>query len=308
MNNPLEKFQVDNNNQKTQPNQAVEWNDENVFKHIQEKTGREVSSWDDLMPKTPAQPQQFVFANDEVERINKYISETGRSIQDYFESQKDWSKVDNKTLVMGNIREQYPTLTDDEIQELYDEDYGLQESDPEFDSEEEIQKINKQNKRKEIKLKTEAEKVRQKMESLKAQYSQPSQTVKEKQQAAEDWRNLMKNAISEVNVELEDGFKYDFTDKAKYKYLEDINQLLSPFKTSEGGLDYNKLARTIIVGLEHDNVLKEYGKYIKANTVRDTMATASNKSNPDNNPQQTVVEEEWRKIALDNFRKLSNKF
>ena len=308
MSNPLEQFKVDINDPKPQPNQVAEWNDENVFKHIQEKTGREISSWDDLMPKAPAQPEQFVFANEEVERINKYISETGRGIQDYFESQKDWSKVDNKTLVMGNIREQYPTLTDEEIQELYDEDYGLQETDPEFDSEEEIQKINKQNKRKEIKLKTEAEKVRQKKESLKAQYSQPSQSVKEKQQAAQDWSNSMKNAISGVNVELEDGFKYDFTDKAKYGYLEDINQLLSPFKTSEGGLDYNKLARTIIVGLEHDNVLKEYGKYIKANTVRDTMATASNKSNPNNNPQQAVVEQEWRKIALENFRKLSNKF
>lgn len=308
MENPLEQFQVKpTNEQVTTPVVPNEWTDENVFKHIQEKIGREVTTWDDLKPQTVEQTP-FAFANEEVEKINKYIQDTGRTIADYYESQKDWSKVDNKTLVMGDIREQYPTLTNEEIEELYDEEYGLQEIDTEYDDEDEIKRVTKQNKRKEIKLKTEAEKVRQKMESLKAKYNTPSDAVQANKKAQEDWSTSMSNALQGVNVSMEDGFTYDFTDKAKYGFLNDLNNLFAPFKDANGGLDYQRLAKTIIVGLEHDNVLKEYGKFIKANTVKDSMAAASNKSNPANNPQVSQHDEEWRRIAMENFRKHSNKF
>lgn len=306
MSNPLEKYQVNPNAPVAPQNDVKDWNDENVFAYIQEKSGKAVSSWEDLVQPAP-EPTPLSFANEEVERINTFIRETGRSVNDYYESQKDWSKVDNKTLVMGDIREQYPTLTNDEIEELYDEEYGLQDIDTEFDDEDEIKKITKQNKRKEIKLKTEAEKVRQKMESLKAKYSQPSQASQDKQKAAEDWSNSMKNAMNDMSVSMDDGFKYDFADKAKYEFLQDINSLLTPFKDSKGGFDYNKLARTIIVGLEHDNVLKEYAKYVKANTVRDSMAAASNKGDS-HIPTTTPADEEWKRIALANFKQKSNKF
>lgn len=309
MNNPLEQFEVKpTNGQVKTPIIPNEWTDENVFKHIQEKIGREVTTWDDLKMPDVQPTTPIAFANEDVEKINKYIQETGRTIADYFESQKDWSKVDNKTLVMGDIREQYPTLSDEEIQELYDEEYGLQEIDTEYDDEDEIKKVTKQNKRKEIKLKTEAEKVRQKMESLKQKYNAPSEAVQERQRAAEDWSNSMKSALQGVNVAMEDGFTYDFADKDKYGFLNDVNNLFAPFKNAQGGLDYQRLAKTIIVGLEHDNVLKEYGKFIKANTVKESMAQASNKSNPNNNPQVSQHDEEWRRIAMENFRKHSNKF
>jgi hypothetical protein len=307
MNDPLEQFRVKPEQQPVA--QIPEWNDENVFKHISEKTGRTIASWDDLNEKTQAnEPTTFHFANEEVERINKYIQETGRSVSDFYESQKDWSKVDNKTLVMGDMREQYPTLTEDEIEEMYDEEYGLQEVDEDYDGEEEIAKVKKFNKRKEIKLKTEAEKVRQKMESLKSKYSAPSDVMQNNKKASEEWSNSMNAAISEIAYNTEDGFNYEFADKAKYDFLKDINSLLAPFKTKDGMLDYTKLAKTLIVGLEHDNVLKEYGKFIKANTVKDSMAAASNKSDPRNNPQQTEGDAEWKRIAMENLRNFNRKF
>lgn len=96
--------------------------DESVIKYINEKHGFDAKSLDDLKPKEIAK------LDPEIEKYLEYKKETnGRSYQEFLETQKDWSVEPKENILLQNLRLENPTLTDKQIDRLYQKEYVTSE-------------------------------------------------------------------------------------------------------------------------------------------------------------------------------------
>jgi len=96
--------------------------DENVIlKELNEKYGFDAKSLDDLKPKEIAK------LDPEAEKYLEYKKETGRSYSDFLETQKDWSAEPKENILLQNLRLENPTLTDKQIERLYQKEYVTSE-------------------------------------------------------------------------------------------------------------------------------------------------------------------------------------
>lgn len=93
--------------------------DENVIlKELNEKYGFDAKSLDDLKQKEIAK------LDPEIEKYLEYKKETnGRSYQEFLETQKDWSVEPKENILLQNLRLENPTLTDKQIERLYQKEY-----------------------------------------------------------------------------------------------------------------------------------------------------------------------------------------
>jgi hypothetical protein len=94
--------------------------DESVIKYLKEK-GFEAKSLDDLKPKEIAK------LDPETEKYLEYKKETGRGYNDFLETQKDWSAEPKENILLQNLRLENPTLTDRQIERLYEKEYVTSE-------------------------------------------------------------------------------------------------------------------------------------------------------------------------------------
>lgn len=76
---------------------------------------------DDLKPKEIAK------LDPEVEKYLEYKKETGRGYSDFLETQKDWSAEPKENILLQNLRLENPTLTDKQIERLYQKEYVTSE-------------------------------------------------------------------------------------------------------------------------------------------------------------------------------------
>ena len=96
--------------------------DENVIlKELNEKYGFDAKSLEDLKPKEIAK------LDPETEKYLEYKKETGRGYQDFLETQKDWSAEPKENILLQNLRLENPTLTDKQIDRLYQKEYVTSE-------------------------------------------------------------------------------------------------------------------------------------------------------------------------------------
>jgi len=96
--------------------------DENVIlKELNEKYGFDAKSLEDLKPKEIAK------LDPETEKYLEYKKETGRGYQDFLETRKDWSAEPKENILLQNLRLENPTLTDKQIDRLYQKEYVTSE-------------------------------------------------------------------------------------------------------------------------------------------------------------------------------------
>jgi hypothetical protein len=112
---------------KTEPIfEPIELDDEKVFSYLSGKLNREIRSYDELTPK------QVEALSPEVEGFAKYHKETGRGIEDYMRVNRDFSKVDDDTLIKEYYRSTEEDIDDDMLRLymkkfMYDEDVDDEE-------------------------------------------------------------------------------------------------------------------------------------------------------------------------------------
>lgn len=257
--------------------------EDKVFSFLTGKVGREVKSWEDLVTVKEKEvikevEKPFSYATPDLEVIDKFVRETGRGIEDFFKVQKDWDSVKDEAVVKEYIKHQHPTLDDDDVNDLFSEDFEKIPTTEDMD-EEEIKAVSKKNRRAELKLKMQAEEARKFFNSQKEQYKTPVRRAEESvNHGKEAWSQNMKAALEGVQKIESEGFTYEFRDREGYnKTFADLDSLLGSFKNEDGTFDYGTLARTIIAGRELPKILEEHAKAIRANTVEDEMKRKSNR-------------------------------
>ena len=81
------------------------------------------------------------FANEQIEKMNNFVSETGRSIADYIRTQAvDYSKMSNEDIMRLSFKQENPELSMDEVNVLIDSKYKI-DKDKYSDSEKTLGKI-----------------------------------------------------------------------------------------------------------------------------------------------------------------------
>jgi hypothetical protein len=102
--------------------EVLDLNDEVAFKHIKETHGLEFETLEDFLKS-----KEVKKLDPEVEKYLEYKAKTGRGYADFLETQKDWAAESPDVLIKTVLKLENPTLTQDEIDFLFDRDFGYDE-------------------------------------------------------------------------------------------------------------------------------------------------------------------------------------
>lgn len=104
--------------------------DENTVKSfLKEQYGIEADSLEDLKPKEQKQLSALA------EKLQEFIEKTGNeNIQDFLETQRDWSNESESTRLMAYLQIENPDLTEQQLNRLFNKRYSTEGLDPEYEA------------------------------------------------------------------------------------------------------------------------------------------------------------------------------
>lgn len=206
--------------------------DEQAVINFLKENGIEANSLDELKPK------EKEVLDPETEAYLKYKKETGRSYNDFLQTQKDWSAEPQENVLRHILKSKYPDLDDDEIEFKFRKQYSY---DPDYDDEDVIME-------KKINLKTDYREALALLESQKEQYKvvrgsdeYVPEDYRKAKEIVDNWQMQQKEneiAIEQARLDFEaktkevftdnfEGFKFKVGDKDFSLKPEDVNQTKS---------------------------------------------------------------------------------
>jgi len=153
----------------------IELNEDLAIEYLAKQKGLTVDEFKSSLEKKPE-----IEIDEDTKSWLKYKKETGNSYSDFLELQKDWSTVDKDTVLLMALKAENPTLTDKEINYLFEKNYSY---DADLDDDDEITE-------KEINIKRDYQKGLEAVEKQKEQYK----TFRGSEEGIpEDYRNAKKS-------------------------------------------------------------------------------------------------------------------
>ena len=138
---------------------SSELSDEDVLTYIKNRYDKEITSVDDLLAEKESAPE----LPEDVSMYLKYKQETGRGIEDFYKTQRDFDTMDDDSLIAEYIAYNEEGLDAIDIQDIMDDKFGFDE---ELDEPKDI-------KRKKLSKKRELAKARKFLNEQKDKYKVP---------------------------------------------------------------------------------------------------------------------------------------
>lgn len=256
--------------EQNQPNTSstdtvVELNDQQVFEYLSKTQGREIKSYDDLIVKeTTANPLD---SDPYTKAFFEWRQKTGRTIEEFAQFNKDWSKENDLKVAEEFLKMTYPDFTQDEI------DFKMRKLAPsEYDDEDAA--IEKR-----VALKEIASKGRQTFESMKADLGNPlavsySEEVQAdlnlakavKEDYAENQKNLVEytqgiinasNNTQSIPLKINDDLVINYNiSEDKRKSLPEMIATMPEWHNEDGSWNHQKVVESGIKALYFDEILK----------------------------------------------------
>lgn len=256
--------------EQNQPNTSstdtvVELNDQQVFEYLSKTQGREIKSYDDLIVKeTTANPLD---SDPYTKAFFEWRQKTGRTIEEFAQFNKDWSKENDLKVAEEFLKMTYPDFTQDEI------DFKMRKLTPsEYDDEDAA--IEKR-----VALKEIASKGRQTFESMKADLGNPlavnySEEVQAdlnlakavKEDYAENQKNLVEytqgiinasNNTQSIPLKINDDLVINYNiSEDKRKSLPEMIATMPEWHNEDGSWNHQKVVESGIKALYFDEILK----------------------------------------------------
>ena len=200
----------------SQPSQQKEGeeisDDEVVLQYLSEKLGRDLTSFDDLNTTTSEQTESNDFASDQLRVINEYVKNTGRTVQDYLNTQTvDLSNVSDDAVLKEYLRLDNPNLTEAELNDYMATTYKT-------DKEEYSERQMNAGK---VQLMKDAKSARDYFNKVKEEYAMPteSEDVSMSQEDRDQWINTMSGEVDDL-----DGISFAMNDQGEeFVYKLDDN-------------------------------------------------------------------------------------
>lgn len=212
-----------------------------MLDYLSERLGRKVSSFDEIQETQNTSVQ----LDERVESLNRFIQDTGRSVEDWLAYQSlNPSEMDDLTVIKAQLRNQYGNeATNEDIELLIQNKYSLDED---IYEESEIRLA-------QLQLKVDADKARQEIEGLRSQYTVPAkqqtQPTEEFQGIVnEEWLGTMSAEVDaldgiEFAVSKDSSFTFGLEDSYKSELKsknENIEDFFSSYVSEEGQWDFEK--------------------------------------------------------------------
>ena len=243
----------------------------------------------------PAKPEVNLPEN--IEKLVKFMEETGGTLEDYVRLNADYSKVDNDTLIREYYKQTKPHLDIEEINFLLEDNFSYDED---VDEERDIKK-------KKLAYKEEIAKARKFLDDTKSKYYDEIKLrpgVTQEQQKAMDFFNryneeqkmvqdqhqrFQNNTKNFFNQEFK-GFDFKVGEK-KFRYgvsntenvanaQSDLTNFVGKFLNERGEVnDYAGYHKAIYAAENADTIANHFYEQGKADAVKDMMAKSKNVSN-----------------------------
>ena len=243
----------------------------------------------------PAKPEINLPEN--VEKLVKFMEETGGTVEDYVRLNADYSNVDDNTLIREYYKQTKPHLDMEEVNFLLEDNFSFDED---MDEERDIKK-------KKLAFKEEIAKARKFLEDTKSKYYDEIKLrpgVTQDQQKAMDFFNryneeqkmvqdqhkrFQNNTKNYFNQEFK-GFDFNIGEK-KFRYgvsdtdgvantQSDLTNFVGKFLNEKGEVkDYAGYHKAIYAAENADTIANHFYEQGKADAVKDVMAKSKNVSN-----------------------------
>jgi hypothetical protein len=213
--------------------------DEQIFQHLSDKLGREFTSYDDF-DTTSETTENNDFASEQLQVINDYVRDTGRSVQDYLNTQTvDLTDVSDGAVMKEYLRVENPSLTEAELSDYIAATYKT-------DSEEYTTRDTNAGK---VQLTKDARTARDYFNQIKEDYAMPTEAGSDPGVSEEErgeWLNEMEGEVNDLDGlsfsmnDQGEEFTYNLDDDARQEikgYNSDLENFFDKY-VSEGG-DWN---------------------------------------------------------------------
>lgn len=273
---------------------APEYNEEGVLNFLSERQGTKFDSLDSVFKKP--EPTNS-FANEDVAKINKFVSETGRSPQEYYKMNRDINDVSDTDILRENYLENGGTEADFEIE--YNLDLQPISEDDGYTAQE-VASRDREIRKRDINLKKEATAARGKFDELKNKLSQPIEGFikpEDKQnKGRENWSAQVSEAVQGFDLGIE-GYKHESTPEELTERYSSIESVMDSFKNEKGEFQFKKMIRAFEVAKNIDSILKVTGQQ-SANSATEKIIEGMERPNSSQNEQQHVSDKDAEKEAI----------
>jgi len=264
---------------------------EEVIEEIGESTPEKI---EDIQEETKEPTVELPKLPENVDKLLKFMDETGGTVEDYVKLNKDYSKLDDDTLLHEYYKQTKPHLSQDEINFLIEDKFLVDED---IDEQRDIR-------RKKLAYKEEVAYAKKDLESLKSKYyadikQRPG--VTQEQQKATDFFNrynkqqetikqsqeaFQKNTNDLFNTEFK-GFDYSVGDK-KFRYKvqnpsnvaksqSDINNFVNKFLDKKGNISDTKgYHKALYAAMNADQLAGHFYEQGKADGVKNLVKQSKN--------------------------------
>jgi len=231
-----------------------------------------------------------------IDKLVKFMEETGGDVEDYVRINKDYSNIDEKTLLNEYYKNTRPHLDQEEISFLMEDSFG-------YDEEEDEERIVR---KKRLAYKEEVAKARKFLEDTKSKYydeiklrpgvTQEQQKAmdffnryNESQKKSDEARNFFTAKTKDYFNNFE-GFNFNLGEKSfKYKVpnptdvaetQSNLQNLVGKFLDKDGIVnDYDGYHKAIFAAENADSLAKHFYEQGVADATKDIMAKSKNISN-----------------------------
>jgi len=253
--------------------------------------------------KTPEAPKVELPEN--IMKMVDFMKDTGGDVNDYVRLNKDYSDLDNHTLLKEYYKTTKPHLEQDEIDFLMEDQFSY---DAEIDDEKEIR-------RKKLALKEQVANAKTELDSLKSKYYEDikmgskltseqqnaidffnryNQESEEKQKIDKEAGDHFLNKTNEVFNDEFKGFEYNVGDK-KYRFnvkdaskvkttQSDLNNFVKKFLNKNNKMEDAKgYHKSLFTAMNSDAIANHFYEQGKADALKQSIAKSKN---IDMNPRQ----------------------
>ena len=262
--------------------------DTELLEYFNEKFDTNYSSVDDFSDALKNKPQ---FASEELQRLNDFVSNTGRGVNDFYKAyNNDYDKMSDEQIMMENLQMNNPNLSKQELDLYYRSTY---KSDKDKYKEDEVAlgKIN---------LKKDAAKAREELKQVQESIQKPSENYlspDEMKNIREDWLDNLDKEVDELEgiaFELDDKgneFTFSLTEEDKDNLYNNNSNLDGFFNRymDEGSGKWNmeKLNMEMFILNNFDRIVRSVASQNKGAGREEIIKDIKN---PSFTPQQKTTE------------------
>ena len=279
--------------------EVVEETTEEKVTPIQEVTEEEKveEKKEPVMETAPEPAKPEINLPENVEKLVKFMEETGGTVEDYVRLNADYSNINDDALIREYYKQTKPHLDMEEVNFLLEDNFSFDED---VDEERDIKK-------KKLAFKEEIAKARKFLEDTKSKYYDEIKLrpgVTQDQQKATDFFNRY-NEEQKIQKQQHDTFKsntknffnqefkgFDFNvGEKKFRYgvsdkesvasnQSDLTNLIGKFLDNKGEVkDYKGYHKAIFAAQNADTIANHFYEQGKADAVKDVMAKSKNITN-----------------------------